>query len=209
MAKAFRSLKACLFPLPRGIKTCRAFLWAVEEAILFQCPDPKELKVTRGCSRFKQYPVLFSAQTYGAPHMCRIAPQAEVSGQASSCMTKGNTLISGSLLVNFATAPRSGGPGWMEGPPPWPSQPSLPRRHPALAFPLSVVGLPLPAKVLKACGHRCGYCPPPGPVSGNSVEENEDTQPQCHYVFPEHAVLQINVSPTLSHHNIHTAHYWF
>ena len=34
------------------------------------------------------------------------------------------------------------------------------------------MGLPLPAKVLKASGHRCGCCQPPGPISGNSVEEN-------------------------------------
>ena len=159
-----------------------------------------------GCSRFINPRPFFSTDSRDTPHM-RDLPWDIVSGRASPWRTCDSSCYrqpSGRLSLCCS-------PGWarLVAGATSPALMALPTEKALELWPPSIMGLPLPAKVLKASGHRCGCCQPPGPISGNSMEENEDTNHIAVMFSQNMQCSQINVSPASSHHNIHMAHYWF
>lgn len=98
----------------------------------------------------------------------------------------GNTLVMSSCLVHSASLPALEGLSGCRGPPP-----GLPALLPSVeafgAWPLSVARQPLPAKAVKASGHRCGHCR----LQGGTRDE----QPQRHSASPERATLPAKCVP--------------
>ena len=126
---------------------------------MFSLPDPKEEKLPRGCSWLKQRPALSSAHATYARY-----PLGVNFGDTRPCVTKRDTLVSGSLLVDLTTDPRLGGAS-VGGEAASLALAGLPAEKAPGAPATPVMGPPLPAKVLKASGHRCGCHQPPGPVT--------------------------------------------
>lgn len=139
------------------------------------------------------------------PHMKGL-PTRWSFGTSIPCMMQGDTLVMSTHLVNLASLPllwwaRVGTEDHLSGLPTWPS--------PKEALSLSLWCAASPCQGYKASGHRCGHCQPPGPMSGNSAEEDRMSSHNAIIFSQNMPHSQINVSPTLSHHNIHMAHYWF
>lgn len=167
----------------------------------------RESSSLEGCCRFKPPPALLQHRLMrhpthaGSPLGCSFRTSIPLKDVRQHCC---HSKTSGGL--SLCCSPRwarvvagATSPALMA----LPTEKALELSHP------SVMGLPLPAKVLKASGHRCGCCQPPGPISGNSVEENEDTNLIAIMFSQNMQCSQINVSPASSHRNIHMAHYWF
>lgn len=92
-------------------------------------------------------------------------------------------------------SPCSGGPGGTPGGTAPGFSPALHSERALGAQPPSVKCLPLPAKIIKASGHRCSCGQPSGPMSGHSAVMSSQSTP-C---------SQVNMPPAPSQHSARTA----
>lgn len=148
-----------------------------------------------------------SSPFFSTRHVCTISPRGELWGHASLRDEARHPRLGQPSGRPHHRSPALGGQRGWRGRLPGPRRP--PHREGARSPGHPCDGPASPCQGFKSVWAQVRVPPASGASNGNSAEENEDTQPQGHYVFPEHAALQINVSPALSHHNIHTAHYWF